>query len=241
MPDFHNRNIDNINKMSQDLELQDLSNKWFTKSHKYEYSYHFEWLGLPIIQYPQDIIALQEIIWNYKPSLIIETGIARGGSLLFYASIMQLLGGNRQVLGIDVEIRPNNKTNIKNHPLYKYITMLEGSSINQDVIKDVYRRASHHTKILLCLDSNHSKDHVLTELNSYSSLISKGGYIIVFDTVIHEMKDYSFDGKSWNQNNSPRQAVDTFLSQTDRFTIDKEIDKKLLISAAPNGYLKCIK
>ena len=213
------------------------------ESSLYEYSYHFSWLGLPIIQFPQDIIALQEIIWRIKPDLIIETGIARGGSLIFSASILELLG-NGEVLGIDIQIRKENLKRILEHPLSKRIKMIEGSSIDENVIKKVYKISEKSKKILLVLDSNHSHAHVLSELNAYSKLVKKGSYIVVFDTRIDDIpKKYSkiLIKWNWSKDDNPKTAVYEFLKQNKRFKIDNTIEDKLLITVAPDGFLRCIK
>jgi len=183
---FEKRNRTFIKKLGKNQSLKKLSNKWMMESSLDEYSYHFKWFGLPIIQFPQDIIALQEIIWRIKPDLIIETGIARGGSLIFSASMLELLGKG-SVLGIDIEIRKQNKKNILKHPLSKRIKMIEGSSIDENVISKVYKIAEKNKKILVILDSNHSHTHVLSELNAYSKLVKKGSYLIVFDTRIDDI------------------------------------------------------
>ena len=240
---FEKRNKDFIKELGSNKSLKKLSNKWMMESSLYEYSYHFSWLGLPIIQFPQDIIALQEIIWRIKPDLIIETGIARGGSLIFSASILQLLGkGN--VLGIDIQIRKENMKKILEHPLSKRIKMIEGSSIDENVIKKVHKISEKNKKILLVLDSNHSHSHVLSELKAYSKLVKKGSYIIVFDTRIEDIpKKYSkiLMKGNWSKKDNPKTAVYEFLKQNKRFKIDNTIEDKLLITVAPDGFLRCIK
>jgi cephalosporin hydroxylase len=211
-----------------------------------QYSYNFSWLGRPIIQYPQDMLAMQEIIWDVKPDLIIETGIAHGGSLIFYASLLALLeitgqvqGGH--VLGIDIDIRDHNRRAIETHPLYPRITMFEGSSIDEQICRQVYTFAQNYHHILVCLDSNHTHAHVSAELKAYAPLVSVGSYCVVFDTVIEDMPDNSFPDRPWSKGNNPKTAVWEFLKTTDRFAIDRTIEDKLLITVAPDGYLKCIK
>lgn len=238
--EFEKRNEEKIKLMSQDKALANVSKKWFLKGYNYEYSYHFKWLGIPIIQYPQDIIAIQEIIWKVKPDLIIETGIARGGSLILSASILELIGKG-SVLGVDIDIRKHNRIQIEKHPLFKRISMIEGSSIAKSVIKKVYDFSKHKKKVMVFLDSNHTYEHVLQELKLYSPLVTKGSYLVVYDTVIDEMSDSFFTNKSWNKKNNPKKAVKKFLEKNNRFKIDRSIDKKLLITVAPDGYLKCVK
>lgn len=241
--EFEKKNKKNIEKMGKNTSLKKLSNKWMMESSLNEYSYHFRWLGLPIIQFPQDIIGLQEIIWKIKPDLIIETGIARGGSLIFSASMLQLIGKG-SVLGIDVDIRKENKENILKHPLNKRIKMIEGSSIDKTVINKVNKIAKNKKNILVILDSNHTHDHVLSELKAYSRLVKKGSYVIVFDTVIEDITDkYSkkLINGNWNKNNNPKTAVHEFLKENKRFQIDHNIENKLLITVAPDGFLKCVR
>jgi cephalosporin hydroxylase len=237
---FENRNKIKIKSMGKDSALKRSSQNWFLKGYDYEYSYHFRWLGRPIIQYPQDMIALQEIIWDVKPDIIIETGIARGGSLIFSASILQLIGKGK-IVGIDIDIREHNKKEIKKHPLYKRIKMIEGSSTDEKIIKKVFQSVKSTDKVLVILDSNHTHEHVLKELEAYSKLVTKSSYLIVFDTVIEDLPDKLFRKKPWSKKYNPKTAVRLFLSKNKRFKIDRTITDKLLITAAPEGYLKCIK
>jgi cephalosporin hydroxylase len=205
-----------------------------------KYSYNFKWLGRPIIQLPQDMIAIQEIIWGIKPDLIIETGIAHGGSLIFSASILELIG-HGEVLGIDIDIRPHNLEAIEKHPMSKRIKMIEGSSIDVGIISKVKNYAAGKDRVLIILDSNHTHDHVLAELNAYSSLVSKDSYCIVLDTLIEDIPDKFYADRPWGVGDNPKTAVWEFLKNNDRFEIDKSIENKLLITVAPDGYLKCIK
>ena len=237
---FEKRNKRLVSSMSKDPDVKKLSDKWLTTCHKYEYSYHFTWLGLPIIQYPQDIIAMQEIIWEIKPDLIIETGIARGGSLLLSASILELIG-HGTVLGVDIDIREFNKKNIKKSHLKKRISMIQGSSIDKKIVARVKKFAKGKKRILIFLDSSHTFEHVLEELKSYSSLVKKGSYIIVFDTMVEDFPITWVKNKELNKINNPKTAVHKFLEFNNRFKIDKEFEKKLLITCAPDGFLKCIK
>lgn len=224
-----------------DMKLQQSSKTFMENTIRTKYSYNFSWMGRPIIQYPQDIIAMQEIIWNAKPDLIIETGIAHGGSLIFYASMLELLGGKGKVLGIDIDIREHNRREIETHPMFKHITMIEGSSIDDRVIEQVRKFAKGKKRVLVCLDSLHTHDHVLRELEAYTPMVSLGSYCVVFDTIVEDMPDeYSYD-RPWGKGNNPKTAVWKFLKVNDRFVIDKEIENKLLISTCPDGYLKCVR
>lgn len=231
----------NIRRLREDKEIANFGKIFIEKTHKYKYSYNFTWLGRPIIQFPQDIVAIQEIIWDVKPDLIIETGIAHGGGLVFYASIMKLLGGDGKVLGIDIEIRRHNRIAIESHPMFKRINMIEGSSTDEKVIKQVYEFAKGKKKILVVLDSNHTHNHVLKELELYSPLVKKGSYIIVCDTIIEDLPDSCFADRPWGKGNNPATAVKEFLKTNKRFKIDRDIPGKLVITVSSNGYLKCIK
>lgn len=217
-----------------------------------KYSYNFEWLGRPIIQYPQDIVAMQEIIWRVKPDLIIETGVAHGGSLIFSASMLAILeqidrssgavpgeaNSRRRVLGIDIDIRPHNRAAIESHPLAERITLIEGSSISSKVIDIAANAAASAESVLVCLDSNHTHDHVLAELQSYAPMVTPGSYCIVFDTLIEDQPENSYPERPWGRGNNPRTAVREFLAQQSDFSVDNSIDSKLLISVAPQGYLR---
>lgn len=241
MDDFDEQNHRMIQQMAAAEELRDLTRKWFTATSRYEYSYHFKWLGRPIIQFPQDVIALQEIIWEVRPRLIIETGIARGGSLIFSASMLELLGGDGRVIGVDIDIREHNRAAIEAHPLSRRITMIQGSSIDDEVAAKVAREAEGNGPVLVILDSNHTHDHVMRELELYSGLVTKGSYLIVFDTVINEMPADFFPDRPWSPTDNPKTAVDEFLKRNSRFEVDREMETKLLITVAPGGYLRCIK
>ncbi len=238
----------NILNLGKDGDLKKESLKWMLNAGTKggNYTYNFNWLGRPIIQYPQDMIALQEIIWDVKPDLIIETGIAHGGSLIFSASMLTLLEAcgeieNGKVLGIDIDIREPNRKAIEAHPMGKKITMFQGSSIDKDMIAKVHDFAKSGKKILVCLDSNHTHEHVLAELKAYANLASIGSYCIVFDTIIEDMPEGSFPNRPWDKGNNPRTAVWEYLKECDNFVIDKDIENKLLITVAPDGYLKRVK
>ena len=211
-----------------------------------KYSYHFEWMGRPIIQYPQDILAVQEIIWSVKPDLIIETGIAHGGSLIFSASMLELnaiSGGPKdaEVLGIDIDIRAHNRAAIEAHPMVRRITMIEGSSVTQGVIAQVNQKAVGKRSVLVLLDSNHTHDHVLAELEAYARLATVGSYCVVFDTVIEDMPDEAFADRPWGKSNNAKTAVWDYLKRHPEFSIDKSIQYKLLVTVAPDGFLKRVR
>lgn len=234
-----------ITKQGKNAEIKRITNGWICHPDLMRYSYHFSWLGRPIIQYPQDIVAMQELIWKVQPDLIIETGIAHGGSLIFYASILELnaiCGGssNGHVLGIDIDIRKHNRIAIEHHPIYKLgrISMIEGSSIDVDIIKRVKNFAANYTRIMVILDSNHTHEHVFAELEAYAPLVSKDSYCIVFDTIIEQMPENAYPQRPWGKNDNPASAAKQFLYRHPEFQADNDIDNKLLISVAPGGYLK---
>ncbi len=236
--DFQEEKRDRIKSYESNKNLKKAASDFNIESNKAQYSYNFSWMGRPIIQYPQDMIAMQEIIWNVKPDLIIETGIAHGGSLIYYASILELIGKG-EVLGIDIDIRKHNKAEIERHPMFKRIKMLEGSSVSEDIAQQVNQFASDKESVIVCLDSNHTHEHVLNELKFYAPLVSVNSYIAVFDTIVEHLPEgYFSQQRPWGIGNNPRTAVDEFLKINNNFIVDKTIDNKLLISVTPRGYLK---
>jgi cephalosporin hydroxylase len=238
---FRQECLERIKLNGKNGQLKSAARDFMRESTLPKYSYNFSWLGRPIIQFPQDIIAMQEIIWQVKPDLIIETGIAHGGSLILYASMLELLGGDRHILGIDIDIREHNRVEIEKHPMFKRITMIEGSSVDEKIAKQVCDFARDKKQILVVLDSMHTHGHVLRELELYSPLVTKGSYLVVFDTIIEDMPEDFFPDRPWGKGNNPKTAVWEFLKTNDRFVVDKEIENKLLITVAPDGYLKCVK
>lgn len=239
--EFVQHNAAIIELMAANEELRKLTCEWFSVASKYEYSYHFTWMGRPIIQFPQDMVAMQEIIWQTRPDLIIETGIAHGGSLIYYASLLEMMGSGGRVLGVDIDIRAHNRAEIEAHPMFKRITMIQGSSVDEEIARQVREFAANASSVLLVLDSNHTHDHVLRELELYAPLVKKGGYMVVFDTIIEDMPSDFFPDRPWSVGNNPKTAVREFLKTNDRFEIDASIPDKLLITVAPDGYLKCVK
>ena len=228
-----------VNSNATNAELKKAADEFNVASNKAQYSYNFSWMGRPIIQYPQDMIAMQEIIWDLKPDLIIETGIAHGGSLIYYASILELIGKG-EVLGVDIDIRKHNRTEIENHSMFKRIQMIEGSSVSQETVAKVAEIAKGKQTVLVTLDSNHTHEHVLQELIMYSPFVTKGSYLVAFDTIVEDLPNDYLPGRSWNQGDNPKTAVREFLKSHPEFETDKSIDNKLLISVGPDGYLKRI-
>ncbi len=226
-----------IKSYSRKKELRESGNRFLLESLKQGYSYNFDWLGLPIIQYPQDIVALQEIVWRTKPDLIVETGVARGGSLLLYASLLEMVHENGVVVGIDIDIRKHNRKRIVEHPFSHRIRLIEGSSIENNTIETLRGLTEGKKRIMVSLDSNHTHEHVSRELELYSPLVTPGCYCVVFDTVVEQMPAGSFPDRPWDKGNNPRTAIEQFLKENDAFVVDREIERKLFITAAPGGYL----
>ncbi|MEX3964386.1 cephalosporin hydroxylase family protein [Paraburkholderia sp. EG286B] len=253
MSDFQQDLVRRVAGYGNDAELLDAGREFFLASAARQYSYNFHWLGRPIIQYPQDMVAMQELIWQVRPDLIIETGIAHGGSLILSASMLAMLDycdaiesntlldpakPKRRVVGVDIDIRAHNRTAIEAHPLANRIDMIEGSSIAPEVIEQVRRHAEGKPTVLVCLDSNHTHDHVLAELEAYAPLVTPDSYCVAFDTVIEDMPQGSFPDRPWDVGNNPKTAVWSFVKAHSEFEIDHEMDHRLLISVAPHGYLK---
>jgi cephalosporin hydroxylase len=253
MNDFQKEVAARVAAIPADNQLCDAASAFMRASTEQKYSYNFAWQGRPIIQYPQDMVALQELIWQIKPNLIIETGIAHGGSLIFSASMLALLDvceaietgatlnpmkSKRKVLGIDIDIRPHNRAAIEAHPMASYIQMIQGSSIAPEIIEQVRQAAQGYQRILVCLDSNHTHAHVLAELESYAPLTSVGSYCVVFDTIVEDMPADMFPDRPWGPGDNPKTAAWEYLKTHPEFEIDKSIQHKLLITVAPDGYLK---
>lgn len=229
------------------------SSRWRELAFKHKYMYHFSWLGRPIIQLPADIVATQELIWQVKPDLIIETGIAHGGSLMLSASVLMMLdyadavakgetldpaNPTRKVVGIDIDIRAHNRAAIDAHPLRNCIDMIEGSSIAPDTVAQVRERARNARHVMVFLDSNHTHDHVMAELEAYAPLVSGGSYCVVFDTVVDDLPSDAFPDRPWGKNDNPKTAVREYLRTHPEFVVDKDIENKLLITVSPDGFLR---
>lgn len=245
-----------IHEQALDIKLAETKKQFINQSFGHKYPYNFEFFGRPIIQYPQDMVAMQELIGQIKPDLIIETGIAHGGSLILSASMLSLLdycdaieqgmlldpeAPRRRVLGLDIDIRAHNRAAIEAHPMANRIDMIEGSSIDPAIIAQVQDIACGYERVLVCLDSNHTHAHVLAELEAYAPLVSAGSYCVVFDTIVEDMPAEMFPDRPWGTGNNPKTAVWEYLKTHSEFEIDKQMDNKLLISVAPHGYLKRVK
>lgn len=245
--DHAERVKNNVSNLIDNKLFAELSKEWFEQSIKAEYSYNFEWLGRPLIQYPTDLVGMQEVFFKTKPDLVIETGIAHGGSLIFSASMMALMDicdgvsemeSARHVIGVDIDIKPHNRRAIEEHPLFSRITLLEGSSVDQSLFSELSDIAKNYKSIMVILDSNHTHDHVLEELRMYSELVSVGNYCIVMDTVIETSPIAALADRPWTVGNNPMTAVKQFLAEGSNFAVDKEIEYKLSVTVAPNGWLR---
>jgi len=226
-------------KMSNDKTLRDISLDWMVRADQYKYTYNFTWMGVPIIKFPSDMIVQQELVWKLKPDLIIETGIAHGGSILFSASMMELNMLPGEVVGVDIDIRKHNRKIIEKHPMYKRITMYEGSSVSKNIVNKVKRHTKNKKCVMVILDSLHSHKHVLQELKIYSKFVTKGSYIILPDTFIQFFpKGYYTNNRPWDVGDNPYTAMEEFLKKNKNFSIDKEISNKAVITETIDGYLK---
>lgn len=252
MANFDEEVLNRIDAMSRNERLQAHAAEFMRASLISQYSYNFAWMSRPIIQYPQDMVAMQELIWRVRPDLIIETGIAHGGSLVFSASMLALLDmadaiesgatldptkSNRKVLGIDIDIRAHNRAAIEAHPMASRINMIQGSSIAPEVVARVHEIAAGYQHVLVSLDSNHTHAHVLAELQAYAPLTSVGSYCVVFDTIVEDVPADLYPDRPWGPGDNPRTAVQEYLKTHAEFEVDKSIQHKLLITVAPDGYL----
>lgn len=209
---------------------------------KYDYAYLWSWMGVPIIQMPADIIATQEVIWKTKPDVIIETGVARGGSMIFMASLLHVIG-NGQVVGVDIDIRAHNRDSIEAHPLSPRITLIEGPSTAQETLDKVKAQIPTGASVMVVLDSDHSRDHVLDELRVYGPLVTEGQYLVVADTVLgfaDKMETPTKRAKVWYAGDEPYAALKQYMQETKRFEEDEILNGKLVLSSSPKGYIRCI-
>ncbi|WVT72331.1 cephalosporin hydroxylase family protein [Sinorhizobium chiapasense] len=253
MTEFLDEMAGRISAIAENREFRESAADFLRQSISPKYSYNFHWMGRPIIQYPQDMVAMQEIIWATRPDLVIETGIAHGGSLILSASMLALLDmqdaieagtsfdprlSARKVLGVDIDIRAHNRLAIEAHPMASRIEMIQGSSIAREVVDQVHAFAKPYSRILICLDSNHTHEHVLAELEAYAPLTSVGSYCVVFDTVVEDLPSEAYPDRPWGKGDNPKTAVWKYLESHPEFEIDRSIDQKLMITVAPDGFLK---
>jgi cephalosporin hydroxylase len=256
MTGFEREVAERVDANGKNAALQEAARAFTLASMLPKYSYNYAWMGRPVIQYPQDIVAMQELIWQVKPDLIIETGIAHGGSLIFSASQLALLDmcdaiergsrfdpriSERKVIGLDIDIRPHNRRAIEEHPMASRIHMIEGSSVEPAIVDEVKCLAQGYRRVLVCLDSNHTHEHVLAELEAYAPLASVGSYCVVFDTVVEDLPRELCGDRPWGPGNNPKTAVRQYLASHPEFEVDRTVQDKLLITVAPDGYLKRVR
>jgi len=250
---FQQERRDRLDAYGRDTGFQDLSRQWLQASMAKKYVYNFDWLGRPIIQYPQDMAAMQQLVWETRPDLIIETGIAHGGSLVLSASLLAMLDlcdaiesgqtldprvSRRKVLGIDIDIRAHNREAIEAHPMASRIQMIQGSSIAPDVVAQVCQVAQGYSRVMVCLDSMHTHDHVLGELEAYAGLVTPGCYCVVFDTFVDDMPPRFFDDRPWDVGNNPKTAVKQWLKNHSEFEVDLDMERRQQVTVAPHGFLR---
>ena len=237
---FAERKAD-IEAMGKDEEMRRMSLDWMVRADRYKYTYNFTWMGRPIIKFPSDIVIQQELMWTLKPDLVIETGIAHGGSILFSASMLELIGGPGEVVAVDIDIRPHNRREIEAHPMFKRVTMIEGSSVATDIFEQVKARAKGKRCVMVLLDSNHTHEHVYQELKLYADLVTVGSYCILPDTFIEFFPKGYYSNRPWDVGNNPWTAMKKFLGERDDFAVDKAIGDKLMITEGIDGYLKRVR
>lgn len=227
-------------RMARDAGLHELAVRAFAEADRYDFSYLWKWLGLPIIQTPDDIVALQEIIWETRPQVIIETGFARGGSAILFSSILELIGEGL-VISVDIDIREHNRVVVEQHPLGGRIHFVEGSSTAPDTIDRVRAIIPDSALVMVVLDSNHTHQHVLDELRYYGPLVTQGQFLVVSDTVVEDIPPQTHRPREWGPGNNPKTALQDYLRETDRFEPDPWFNGKLLITSSRGGYLRCVR
>ncbi|KAB7610070.1 cephalosporin hydroxylase [Amylibacter sp. SFDW26] len=256
MTDFVKEVEDRVASYVNEKEMRKAASDFMRASTQPKYCYNFSWQTRPIIQYPQDMVAVQEIIWDVKPDLIVEMGIAHGGSLIYNASILAMLDmceaiedgrtidpaqSKRRILGVDIDIREHNRIEIEKHPMSSRIDMIQGSSIAPEIIQQVKDYAADYERILVCLDSNHTHSHVLAELEAYAPLTSVGSYCVVFDSIVEDLPEDMYPDRPWGPGDNPKTALWDYVERHPEFEIDKQMFEKLLISVCPDGFLKRVK
>lgn len=251
---FDRERRDTLDAYKSDKTFIGQSQDWLRESMQKRYVYNFDWMGRPIIQYPQDMVAMQEIIWKTRPDVIVETGIAHGGSLILSASLLAMLdyadaveegtlldpaNPKRRVVGVDIDVRAHNREAMEAHPMASRITMIEGSSVEASTIAQVKEALGDAKRVMVCLDSMHTHEHVIKELNAYGTMTTPGCYCIVFDSFVEDMPQGFFDDRPWDVGDNPKTAVHEWLPDHANFEIDDDYQAKLQITVAPDGFLRC--
>lgn len=238
---FHEQVERNLDHQRSDAEVRRTSAAWLRRTHELGYDYNFTWFGRPVLQLPQDLMALQELVFAIRPDRIVETGVAHGGSLVFFASLLHLLDRGGRVLGIDLDIRAHNRRELDLHPMRRHIDLLQGSSTADSTLAEVRTAVAGSERVMVVLDSDHTEAHVLDELRAYAPLVTSGSYLVVCDTIVEDLGADAFPNRPWGPGNSPKSAVAKFLAECPDFVVDERIDAKLLLSNSPNGYLRCVR
>ncbi|HUR86531.1 MAG TPA: CmcI family methyltransferase [Solirubrobacteraceae bacterium] len=221
-----------------------LSDLWVKVGWNEKHSYTFSWMGVPIVQLPEDVVRVQELIHARRPDVIVECGVAHGGGTIFYASLMEAMGHGR-VIGVDIEIRPHNRAAIEQHPLFGRIALIEGSSVDPAVVARVEEEIGGEQNVLVLLDSNHLRDHVLAELEAYHHLVPVGSYIVAMDGIMKYLADTPRGDPSWVDDN-PISAAEAFVAAHPEFVIEQpswgfnESELRANITHSPSGYIKRI-
>jgi cephalosporin hydroxylase len=226
--------------MGRDVDVFQQSLKLITALDAYGYSYLWSWMGVPIIQMPADVMATQEVIWATKPDIIIETGVARGGSVLFMASLLEIIGKGK-VIGVDIDIRAHNREAIETHPMSKRVVLLEGGSVDEVTLARVRAEIPDGASVMVVLDSDHSRQHVLAECRAYGPMVTPGCYMVVADTVVGHVTEENAPrkrSKVWFKGDEPLSALQDYMSETNRFEVDEALNGKLVMSSSPGGYVR---
>lgn len=235
--EFLELNKESANKMYSNTKLQNKAIDVLISADKYRWIHQSKWFGEPLLNLPQDMFAIQDIIWRTRPKYIIEVGVAWGGSLLFESCLLEILGGGK-VIGIDIFIPEDLRQRLKSHNrISERIELIEGASTDSITLSKVKKILEDSKEVLVILDSYHTHDHVLKELQEYSKFVGKGNYLVCGDTIVEKIPEQEHRPRPWGPGNNPATAVSEFLSQNDRFSVDWEIDKRLLFSCHPGGYL----
>ena len=229
-----------IGGMAKDQEVAARNLDLLVASDKNGYSYMWDWLGVPIIQMPADIVAMQEIIWKTRPDVIVETGIARGGSAILHTSLLRLTGKPGKVIAVDIDIRAHNRETIESHPLGDGVTLIEGSSVDPVIIDKIRSLIPADSRVMVVLDSDHTHSHVLAELQLYSQFVTPGMYLIAADTFVEELPVQLHRPREWGPGDNPKTAVDSFLASAPDFKLDADLAAKMLMSSSAAGYLRRI-
>jgi len=226
--------------IGEDAELVRLALEATDRADRRSFSYVWQWLGVPIIQMPADIVAFQEVVWSTRPQCIIETGLARGGSSILSASLLQLLGEGI-VVAIDIDVRSHNRRAVEDHPFGHRVRLVEGSSVDPDVVAEVRGYIGDASRVMVVLDSDHTHEHVLAELRAYAPLVTVGQFLIVADTIIEYLPPQERRPRPWGPGNNPKSALDVFLAEDARFEVDPHVNGKLLMTSSPGGYVRRVR